>query len=66
MPANLRPCTEGDEGRYSALPASKAIEEFKVNGKYVDAPEKGVDEDPFVDAYIEASLDYLDKGLEMR
>jgi arylsulfatase len=36
-------------------------EDFKVNGEYVNTPEKGVVGIPFLDAYAEkAALDYLD------
>jgi arylsulfatase A-like enzyme len=37
-------------------------EEFKINGQYVNTPEKGVVGIPFFDRYVEkASLDYLDQ-----
>jgi arylsulfatase len=40
-----------------------AKEVFKLNGEYVNTPEKGVVGIPFIDEYIEkASLDYLDRA----
>ena len=51
------------KGMLSGNAGEKAHEEFKVNGEYVNTPEKGVVGIPFLDAYIEkASLDYLDKN----
>jgi arylsulfatase A-like enzyme len=44
--------------RHGGTPAK---EDFKVNGEYVNTPEKGVVGIPFLDQYVEkASLDYLD------
>jgi arylsulfatase A-like enzyme len=38
-------------------------EDFKINGQYVNTPEKGVVGIPFFDEYVEkASLDYLDSA----
>jgi arylsulfatase len=40
-----------------------AREVFKVNGQYLDTPDKGVVGIPFFDEYVErASLDYLDRA----
>ena len=41
----------------------KPGEEFKVNGQYVNTPEKGIVGIPFIDEYIErAALEYIEKG----
>ncbi len=45
------------------MPASSAHEDFKINGQYVNTPDKGVVGIPFFDEYVEkASLDYLDRN----
>ena len=42
-------------------------EEFKVNGQYVNTPDKGIVGVPFFDDYVEkASLDYLDRTAQSR
>jgi arylsulfatase len=47
-------------GMLSGNAGEKPHEEFKLNGQYVNTPEKGVVGIPFVDEYIEkAALDYL-------
>jgi arylsulfatase A-like enzyme len=63
MPAELRAMfAKVTKGMLSGTAGGKTIEEFKLNGEYVNTPEKGVVGIPFVDAYIEkATLDYLDK-----
>ena len=39
------------------------IEEFKINGQYVNTPDQKLVGIPFLDEYIEnASVDYLDKA----
>lgn len=49
------------KGSLSGKAGETAHEDFKVNGEYVDTPDKGVVGIPFLDAYVEkASLDYLD------
>ena len=49
------------KGAMSGKVGETAHEEFKVNGQYVNTPEKGVVGIPFYDAYVEkAALDYLD------
>ena len=51
------------KGALSGNAGETAHEEFKVNGEYVDTPDKGVVGIPFLDAYVEkAALDYLDEG----
>jgi arylsulfatase A-like enzyme len=48
------------KGMLSGNAGEKAREDFKLNGQYVNTPEKGVVGIPYVDAYIEkAALDYL-------
>lgn len=48
-------------GAMSGKAGEKAHEEFKINGQYVDTPEKGVVGIPFFDGYVEkAALEYLD------
>jgi arylsulfatase len=50
------------KGSLSGKAGEKAKEDFKINGQYVDTPEKGVVGIPFFDGYIEkAALEYLDK-----
>jgi len=49
------------KGMLSGNAGEKPHEDFKLNGEYVNTPEKGVVGIPFVDEYIEkAALDYLD------
>jgi arylsulfatase len=43
------------KGSLSGKAGEAAREDFKVNGQYVDAPEKGIVGIPFMDKYIEAS-----------
>jgi arylsulfatase len=51
------------KGALSGNAGEQAKEEFKVNGEYVNTPEKGVVGIPFLDEYVEkASLEYLDKA----
>ncbi|HEX4012629.1 MAG TPA: arylsulfatase [Candidatus Cybelea sp.] len=51
------------KGMLSGNAGEKAHEEFKLNGQYVNTPEKGVVGIPFVDEYIEnASVDYLKRA----
>jgi arylsulfatase len=50
-------------GALSGKTGEKAKEDFKVNGQYVNTPEKGVVGIPFFDEYVEkASIEYLDKA----
>jgi arylsulfatase A-like enzyme len=49
------------KGAMSGKAGAAAKEEFKVNGQYVNTPEKGVVGIPFYDEYVEkAALDFLD------
>ncbi|MEI4908204.1 arylsulfatase, partial [Klebsiella pneumoniae] len=51
------------KGALSGKAGEKPIEEFKINGQYVNTPEKGVVGIPFIDEYIEkAAVEYLDKN----
>ena len=51
------------KGALSGKAGEKAKEDFKINGQYVNTPEKGVVGIPFFDEYVEkASLEYLDKA----
>ncbi len=50
------------KGALSGKVGEKAKEDFKINGQYVDTPEKGVVGIPYFDGYVEkASLDYIDQ-----
>jgi arylsulfatase A-like enzyme len=50
-------------GALSGTAGGKVVEEFKINGQYVNTPEKGVVGIPFFDEYVEkASLEYLDRA----
>ncbi|MBV9913729.1 MAG: sulfatase-like hydrolase/transferase, partial [Sinobacteraceae bacterium] len=49
------------KGALSGNAGEAPHEDFKINGEYVDTPDKGVVGIPFFDAYVEkAALDYLD------
>jgi arylsulfatase len=51
------------KGALSGSTGEAAKEDFKINGQYVNTPEKGVVGIPFFDEYVEkASLDYLDRS----
>lgn len=51
------------KGALSGKAGETAKEDFKINGQYVNTPEKGVVGIPFFDEYVEkASLEYLDKA----
>jgi arylsulfatase A-like enzyme len=51
------------KGSLSGKAGEKAKQDFKVNGQYVDTPEKGVVGIPFMDKYIEQSgLKYLEEA----
>ena len=43
------------KGSMSGNAGETAHEDFKVNGQYVDTPEKGVVGIPFMDKYVEKS-----------
>jgi arylsulfatase len=51
------------KGALSGKAGEKAVEEFKINGQYVNTPEKGVVGIPYFDEYVEkAAIEYLDKA----
>jgi arylsulfatase A-like enzyme len=51
------------KGALSGKAGEKAVEEFKINGQYVNTPEKGVVGIPFFDEYVErAAIDFIEKG----
>jgi arylsulfatase len=51
------------KGALSGNAGQPAREDFKINGEYVDTPDKGLVGIPFFDAYVEkAALDYLDRN----
>jgi arylsulfatase len=51
------------KGALSGKAGEPAKEDFKINGEYVNTPEKGVVGIPFLDEYIEkAAVEYLDKA----
>jgi len=51
------------KGSLSGKAGEKAKQDFKVNGQYVDTPEKGVVGIPFMDKYIEQSgLKFLEEA----
>lgn len=55
------------KGALSGNAGQPVREEFKVNGQYVNTPDKGVVGIPFFDEYVEkASLDYLDRAAQSR
>ena len=54
---------EVTKGSLSGKAGEPAREDFKINGQYVNTPDKGVVGIPFFDEYVEkASLDYLDQN----
>jgi arylsulfatase A-like enzyme len=64
MPAELRAMfNKVTKGALSGKAGEKPVEEFKINGQYVNTPEKGVVGIPFFDEYVEkASVEYLGKA----
>jgi len=51
------------KGALSGKAGEKPVEDFKINGQYVNTPEKGVVGIPFYDEYVEkASIDYLERA----
>jgi arylsulfatase A-like enzyme len=51
------------KGSLSGEAGQKAKQDWKVNGEYVDTPEKGVVGIPFLDKYVEqTALEFLDKA----
>jgi arylsulfatase len=55
--------TRVTKGAMSGNAGEQAKEDFKINGQYVNTPDKGVVGIPFFDDYVEkAALDYLDRN----
>jgi arylsulfatase len=55
--------TKVTKGSLSGKAGEPAKEDFKINGQYVDTPDKGVVGIPFFDSYIEkAALEFLDEA----
>lgn len=51
------------KGSLSGKAGEKPHEDFKINGQYVDTPEKGVVGIPFFDGYVEkAAIEFLEKA----
>jgi arylsulfatase A-like enzyme len=51
------------KGSLSGVAGQPAHEDFKINGEYVNTPEKGVVGIPFFDEYVEkAAIEYLQKA----
>lgn len=51
------------KGSLSGKAGEKPVQDFEVNGEYVDTPDKGVVGIPFLDAYVEkAALEFLDEA----
>ena len=64
MPTEMREMfAKVTKGALSGKAGENAVEDFKVNGQYVNTPEKGVVGIPFYDEYVEkASVEYLDRA----
>ena len=59
------------KGAMSGKAGEKPVEEFKINGQYVNTPvidgKEGVVGIPFIDEYIEkAAIEYLEQGFQVR
>ena len=51
------------KGALSGKAGEKVVEEFKINGQYINTPDKGLVGIPFFDEYVEkASVDYLERA----
>ncbi len=51
------------KGALSGTAGGKVTEDFKINGQYVNTPDKGVVGIPYFDEYVEkAAVEYLDKA----
>src|SRR4029453_16497709 len=59
--------TKVTKGSLSGKAGETPKEDFKINGQYVDTPDKGVVGIPFFDGYIEkAALEYLDQAAKSK
>jgi hypothetical protein len=55
------------KGSMSGKAGQPAKQDWKVNGQYVDTPEKGVVGIPFMDKYVEASgIKFLEDAAKTR
>jgi arylsulfatase len=62
-PALRKMFDEVTKGSLSGDAGQPVTQDFKVNGQYVNTPEKGVVGIPFVDSYVEkAALEFLDEA----
>ena len=63
MPTELREMfARLTKGALSCKAGEPAHEDFKINGQYVDTPDKGFVGIPFFDGYVEKSaIDFLDR-----
>ncbi|TYC68073.1 arylsulfatase [Stappia sp. BW2] len=64
MPEDLREMfAKVTKGSLSGKAGEKPTEDFKINGQYVDTPDKGVVGIPFFDGYVEkAGLEFLEEA----
>ncbi|MEQ9348483.1 MAG: arylsulfatase [Thalassospira sp.] len=64
MPDDLREMfTKVTKGSLSGKAGEKPVEDFKINGQYVDTPDKGVVGIPYFDGYVEkASIEFLEEA----
>ncbi|MCH2274830.1 arylsulfatase [Thalassospira sp.] len=64
MPDDLRKMfTEVTKGSLSGKAGEKPTEDFKINGQYVDTPDKGVVGIPYFDGYVEkATVEFLEEA----
>ena len=64
MPQELREMFQKvTKGSLSGKAGEKAKEDFKVNGEYVNTPEKGVVGIPYLDEYVEeAAIEFLEEA----
>jgi arylsulfatase A-like enzyme len=64
MPTELREMfAKVTKGALSGTAGGPVVEEFKINGQYVDTPDQKLVGIPFLDKYVEkSSIDYLDKA----
>ncbi len=64
MPDDLRQMfIDVTKGSLSGKAGEKPTEDFKINGQYVDTPDKGVVGIPYFDGYVEkASIEFLEEA----
>jgi arylsulfatase A-like enzyme len=66
MPEDLREMfKEVTIGSLSGRAGEQAVEDFKINGQYVDTPDQGVVGIPYFDGYVEqATIEFLEEAAE--